>query len=90
MLFRSNYLEIKINQLNLLPFPNEITKKIELELNFLVDQRIKCDEGNEKLKIEDQINKIVYSLYKLEYKEVKLIDPKINFSEEEYKTILTD
>jgi hypothetical protein len=85
-----NYLEIKINQLNLLPFPNKITKKIELELNFLVDQRIKCDEGNKKLKIEDQINKIVYALYKLEYKEVKLIDPKINFSEEEYKTILTD
>lgn len=37
--------------------------------------------------LENQIDELVYKLYKLTYAEVKIIDPEFELSEEEYNNI---
>ena len=68
-----NYLEIKINQLELLPFPSTVDKTTEKYLVNLVN--------------EFKIDNCIYKLYKMKYDEVKEIDPEFSLSKKEYEAI---
>jgi hypothetical protein len=82
-----NYLEIKINQLELLPFPLTIQKSKEKAIVTLVNERLNCHNLNEAIKLELAINNLVYKLYELTYDEVKVIDPEFSLSKKEYVAI---
>jgi hypothetical protein len=82
-----NYLEIKINQLELLPFPLTIQKSKEKTIVTLVNERLNCHNLNEAIKLELAINNLVYKLYELTYDEVKVIDPEFSLSKKEYEAI---
>ena len=82
-----NYLEIKINQLELLPFPEKIDNKIEKSIVNLVNQRFNCTNRFEKVRNEISIDHIVYKLYKINFEEVKIIDPEFSLSKNEYESI---
>lgn len=82
-----NYLEIKINQLELLPFPMTIQKSKEKAIAAVVNERLNCKNQNETTKLESTIDNLVYKLYELTYEEVKVIDPEFSLSKKEYEAI---
>ena len=82
--FFGNYLEIKINQLEVLPFPEKISKNIQKSLIRLVDERLRSYDPLEISTLEFKIDNLVYKLYDLTYEEVKVVDPDFGLSEEEY------
>lgn len=82
-----NYLEIKINQLELLPFPSTVDKTTEKYLVNLVNERLNCSNPSEVFKIEFKIDNCIYKLYKMKYDEVKEIDPEFSLSKKEYEAI---
>lgn len=82
-----NYLEIKINQLELLPFPVTIQKSKEKAIATVVNERFNCKNQNETTKLELTIDNLVYKLYELTYDEVKVIDPEFSLSKKEYEAI---
>ncbi len=82
-----NYLEIKINQLELLPFPVTIQKSKENAIAVVVNERLNCKNQNETTKLELTIDNLVYKLYELTYDEVKVIDPEFSLSKKEYEAI---
>jgi adenine-specific DNA-methyltransferase len=82
-----NYLEIKINQLELLPFPKTLSKRTDKIILDLVDSRIKCNVENDKLKIESMIDCLIFKIYQFSYNEAKALYPEITISKEEYENI---
>ena len=82
-----NYLEIKINQLNLLSFPERIDKSKERSIVYLVNERLDCTNQDIIRKLEFEIDCLVYNIYELTHEEVKLIDPEFNLSKKEYESI---
>ena len=82
-----NYLEIKINQLELLPFPVTIQKSKEKTIVTLINERLNSHNLDETKKLEFSIDNFIYKLYELTYDEVKVIDPSFSLSKKEYEAI---
>jgi adenine-specific DNA-methyltransferase len=68
------------------PAENSI-KKISNLVSKVIDGK---SIGTVTHQLEKEIDYIIYRLYDLNYLDVKVIDPKFNLSEEEYKTIPVD
>lgn len=85
-----NYLEIKINQLELLPFPVTIQKSKEKTIVTLINERLNSHNLDETKKLEFSIDNFIYKLYELTYDEVKVIDPEFSLSKKEYEAIKLD
>ncbi|NLT51757.1 MAG: N-6 DNA methylase [Ignavibacteria bacterium] len=87
-----NYLEIKINQLEMLPFPANIEINFENKLNYLVDLRIGATDKLVTSIIENKIDLLVYKLYALTFEEVKIVDPEIEdiISKDEYNRFMIE
>lgn len=73
-----NYLEIKINQLKLLPLPETIDKIKENRIVYTVNKRINSNNPEERIKLDFEIDLLIYKLYEINYEEVKIVDS--NFS----------
>jgi len=59
-------------------------KYIENIVNKIIDNKLKLSDTTD---LEQKIDNIIYKLYELTYKEVKVIDPAFALSEAEYETI---
>ncbi|MBE7684691.1 hypothetical protein F7647_01230 [Tenacibaculum piscium] len=68
----------EVNNLKLPNFNKYTFQQVE-ELALL------CNSEKNKKLYENKLDILVYHLYKLDYQEVKIIDPEFNLSEEEYK-----
>ena len=54
----------------------------------IVDQIITLkSQGKDTIKLEQEIDNLVYKLYELNYEEVKIIDPEFSLTEKEYEEI---
>jgi len=82
-----NYLEIKINQLELLPFPEKIDKLTENYIVNMVNERLKSNNPVENLKVETKIENCIYKLFQMKYDEIKVIDPEFGLTKKEYEAI---
>jgi len=69
-----NYLEIKINQLHLLPFPRTINKSDQRVLDELVTKRINSKNKMEIDDIESEIDQLVCSIYNINASDNKTIN----------------
>lgn len=67
-----------------IPIP-KVENAIKNQLHFVVDEIIdNKGKGLSSKKLENKINIIFYKIYKLNYEEVKIIDPEFSMSREEY------
>ncbi len=65
-----------------------IPLKSQNQLITIVDQIITLkSQGKDTIKLEQEIDNLVYKLYELSYEEVKIIDPEFSLTEKEYEEI---
>ena len=74
------------DMINHLPLPSNINNYKSLIVNLVENiLEIKADNiDNDISNIENRLNLLIYKLYNLTYEEVLIIDPDIDFTEEEY------
>jgi hypothetical protein len=77
--------ELYQKPLSMIPIKKMKDKKIVENISDEI-LRLK-QEGKSTLALEKKSNSIIYKLYELTYKEVKLIDPEFELSEQEYEAI---
>jgi adenine-specific DNA-methyltransferase len=82
-----NYLEIKLNQLALLPFPLEISNEDTNSLQKLVNERFDSKNIKKFDDIDNQIDLIVYKIYKIDYNQILYIDNSFSLSSSEYELL---
>lgn len=71
------------------PIPN-INDKYKERLEILVDEILRIKNSNkdsETYLLENEIDFIVYKLYKLNYDEILIIDPETSITKEEYEAM---
>lgn len=69
----------------------KVSKSLEqLFFNLVQDIKTKKSQGKNTKTLEQMIDNLIYSLYKLSYEEVKVIDPEFPLSKEEYEAIIIE
>ncbi|BAZ85856.1 Eco57I restriction-modification methylase domain-containing protein [Dolichospermum compactum] len=83
--YRFEYYPTPVGNMRIKKAPNQ-EKFIKLVDNILLYKT----QGKDTTALEQQIDNMVYKLYELSYKEVKIIDPEFTLTEKEYADIKID
>lgn len=81
--------KILVQDIKEFPIPN-INDKYKERLEILVDEILRIKNSNkdsETYLLENEIDFIVYKLYKLNYDEILIIDPETSITKEEYEAM---
>lgn len=91
-IFRKTSTNSNVNcyEINNLRLPILLKKNSNNVENIVSDILVKKSQGKDTTALEQQIDNMVYKLYELTYEEVKIIDPEIALTEQEYADIKLD